>query len=70
MAVKKIPGRDEIQTYLSVKGFICIKQKNIYKDEDDLILIHPDDLNTLIDHLRQVYDESLTFTPEEDDDDH
>jgi hypothetical protein len=46
----------EISVYVSDKNYICIKQPNLYED-DDIIIVNPEQINTLIKWLKEAKQE-------------
>ena len=55
-----IDHREEIEVYAGNRGHICIKQKS-YNDEYMTIIVHPDDIPSLIYHLNQECKEALAI---------
>ncbi len=61
----KIEGRPsyDIEVYVGAKGDVCIKQETDFAGEA-IIIVHPDNIPALIDHLRTTYQEAMDFVPE------
>ncbi len=62
MEVRKIEPRDEIQVYVGARGHVCIKQ--IKCDEESIVIVHREDVEQLINHIKAVYQEAMDFVPE------
>jgi hypothetical protein len=58
--------RRKTEIYASQSGHIAIKQYDPYDDEPDIVLIPPDDLNSVIEQLHQAYNDALMFAAEEE----
>jgi hypothetical protein len=54
---KVIEERKEVEVYAGDMGHVCIKQ-NGYPDEDSIIVVHPDDVSTLIQFLQEAQAEA------------
>lgn len=55
-----IEERKEIEVYAGQKGHVCIKQAN-WPDEDSLIVMHPDDVTSLIQYLKDAQAEAYVI---------
>ena len=48
--------------YVSDKGYVCISQKTPGSD-DSVILLAPDEVESLVDRLHEAYQEALDHVP-------
>lgn len=49
-----------IEVYVSDSGFVCLKQ-NGYPDEDDVVCIHPAQVDTVVEWMNRAKAEAVTF---------
>ena len=49
-----IEERQRLVGYVSQAGKVCLKQEGVERSEDDIIHIEPDEVENLIDFLRQL----------------
>jgi hypothetical protein len=54
-----IERRDEIEVYAGEKGHVCIKQEGALGEEDDLVILHPEDVPRLISFLQRVRQQAV-----------
>lgn len=57
MAERKIQARDGIEVFVNQGGTISIKQDNMLDDEE-IVIVHPDDVDRLIEFLRDAKEEA------------
>ena len=50
----RIPGRDEIEAYISQGGFICLKQINTHESDPSIVSIWPSDVPMIIGWLQAL----------------
>ena len=60
----KIEPRFGAEVYLTVKGWVCIKQERHEEQEEAIILLHPDEVSEVIEHLESTRQEALDFVPD------
>lgn len=63
--IYKIEPRDGAEVYVGAKGHIIIKQLQGGVDEQ-IIILHPEEVEELITGLKIAYNDSLDFVPEPD----
>lgn len=51
---RKMHRRDGLEVYINAAGTISIEMESPIGDENDIIAVHPDDLETLIGFLRET----------------
>ena len=54
---RQIESRDGLEVYASDAGLVCIKQVPTIAEEQ-IVFIHPDDIDLLIDHLKEMQAEA------------
>jgi len=59
MGEKRIEARPGLEIFVNKGGNISIKQ--IDREGEDLVVVHPDDVPRLIELLRQAQEEALNF---------
>lgn len=50
----KLPGREEIEAYVSEAGFICLKQQDALGNDPSIIMMFPSDVPVVIGWLKQL----------------
>ena len=55
-----IEKRKEVEVYAGQNGHVCIKQSN-YPEEDALVVLHPDDVASLIEFLKEAQAEAYVI---------
>lgn len=55
-----IEERKEVEVYAGQRGHVCIKQID-FKEEEMLVLLHPDDVPRLIEYLKEAQAEAYVI---------
>jgi len=62
--IKGRPSYD-VEVYVGQNGDVCIRQETDFNGET-IVIIHPDNVAAVIDHLRTAYQQAMDFVPEPD----
>lgn len=54
---KIIEERQQVEVFAGEKGHVCIKQ-NGYREDDSIIVLHPDDVTKLLQFLQEAQAEA------------
>lgn len=64
MSTRRIEPRDGAEVYVSQQGDVCIRGINYSESsEEDMVVLHRDDVPKLIEHLKSAYQEAQDFIP-------
>lgn len=67
--MRRIEPKEGIEIFVNKACHISLKQESLYDREENLIVIHREDVPLFIEHLQAVYQEALECKPNLDSED-